>query len=99
MQSVLFCPPEIISAEREIFKFIWSTNEKQNGIDRISRSIMKNDYANGGMKVTDVECLNRSLKLRQVVRAQNSNHVISSLQSIALGNKKMNTSLNKNTVT
>jgi exonuclease III len=37
MQSVRFLPPEIINAEREIFKFIWSTNEKQNGIDRISR--------------------------------------------------------------
>ncbi len=85
MQSVRFLPPEIINAEREIFKFIWSTNEKQNGIDRISRSIMKNDYENGGMKVPDIECLDRSLKLRQVVRAQNSNHVISRIQTLALG--------------
>jgi exonuclease III len=87
MQSVRFLPPEIINAEREIFKFIWLTNEKQNGIDRISRSIMKNDYENGGMKVPDIECLDRSLKLRQVVRAQNSNHVISRIQTLALGHK------------
>jgi hypothetical protein len=38
------------------------------------------------MKVTDVECLDRSLKLRQVIRAQNSKHVNSIIQKLALGN-------------
>ena len=93
MQSVRFRPLDIISAEREIFKFIWSTSEKQNGIDRIARSVMKNDYEKGGMKVTDVECLDRSLKLRQVIRAQNSRHIISSIQSVVLGNKEYNHNL------
>ena len=53
------------SIERIIFKFIWSTSKNSNGIDRISRSIMKNEYEYGGMKVTDVESLDRSIKLRQ----------------------------------
>jgi hypothetical protein len=43
---------------------------------------MKNDYSNGGMKVTDVESLDRSLKLKQFIRAHNSNHVISKIQAL-----------------
>ena len=82
MQSYGFDEPEIINTERIIFKFLWSTNDKQNGIDRIKRSIMKNDYEKGGMKVTDVESLDRSLKLKQFIRAHKSNHVISRIQAL-----------------
>ena len=81
MQAYDFKDPEIVQIERTIFKFLWSTNENQNGIDRIKRSIMKNEYSEGGMKVTDIECLNRSLKLRQFVRGFKANHVISDIQS------------------
>jgi hypothetical protein len=42
---------------------------------------MKNDYSNGGMKVTDVESLDRALKLKQFIRASKSNHSISDIQS------------------
>ena len=82
MQSYGFDNAELISAERMIFKFLWSTKDNQNGIDRIKRSIMKNDYSKGGMKVTDVECLDRSLKLKQFFRANRSNHVISRIQTL-----------------
>jgi hypothetical protein len=41
---------------------------------------MKNDYLEGGIKVTDVECLNKSLKLRQFIRASSSKHPISKIQ-------------------
>jgi hypothetical protein len=82
MQSYGFKTEEIIVAERMIFKFLWSTNENPNGIDRIKRSIMKNEYDKGGMKVTDVECLERSLKLRQFIRASSSKHVISRIQNL-----------------
>ncbi len=43
---------------------------------------MKNDYSKGGMKVTDVESLDRSLKLKQFIRTYNSNHVISKIQAL-----------------
>jgi hypothetical protein len=76
MQSYSFKDEDIRSAERMIFKFQWSNNENHNGIDRISRSIMKNEYEHGGMKVPDVDCLDRSLKLRQFIRASKSKHVI-----------------------
>jgi hypothetical protein len=50
---------------------------------------MKNEYDKGGMKVTDVECLERSLKLRQFIRASTSKHVISKIQNlITNGNTK-----------
>jgi hypothetical protein len=81
MQSYGFEQSEITKIERSIFKFLWSTQENQNGIDRIKRSIMKNDYQKGGMKVTDIDCLNRSLKLKQFIRAMNSKHAISMVQS------------------
>ena len=82
MQAYEFGMAEIVMIERTIFKFLWSTANNPNGIDRIKRSIMKNEFPKGGMKVTDVECLNRSLKLKQFIRAHNSNHVISRIQAM-----------------
>ena len=82
MQSYGYREAEMKSIERIIFKFIWSTSNNSNGIDRISRSIMKNEYEYGGMKVTDVESLDRSIKLRQYLRAQKSKHVISKIQCL-----------------
>jgi len=82
MQAYGFKDAELINTERIIFKFLWSTNENPNGIDRIKRAIMKNDYSKGGMKVTDVESLDRSLKLKQFIRAYNSNHIISKIQAL-----------------
>jgi hypothetical protein len=82
MQSYGFSEHDLSNVEKIIFKFIWSTKETQNGVDRIKRAVMKNDYDKGGMKITDVECLNRSLKLRQFIRAHNSRHAISTIQDI-----------------
>ena len=82
MQAYDFKISELINTERVIFKFLWSANENPNGIDQIKRTIMKNDYSKGGMKVADVESLDRSLKLKQFIRAHNSNHVISRIQDL-----------------
>ena len=82
MQSYGFNKQELASTERIIFQFLWSTKDNPKGIDRIKRSIMKNEYEKGGMRVTDVESLNRSLKLKQFIRAHNSNHVISKIQAL-----------------
>jgi hypothetical protein len=81
MQSYAFNKPDIVWAERVIFGFIWSSGSEKLGKDRIKRSILKNDYKEGGLKVTDVECLDRSLKLRQYVRAATSNHSIAKIQT------------------
>jgi hypothetical protein len=86
MQSYGFKSEDIIQTERIIFKFLWSNGEIQNGVDRIKRSIMKNKISKGGLNVTDVECLNRSLKLRQFIRAQKSEHVIADIQKYLTGN-------------
>jgi hypothetical protein len=81
MQSYGFKKSEIVSTEREIFKFLWSTKDNENGRDRIKRSIMKNDYVEGGLKITDIDSLNRALKLRQFIRAFKSNHEIRKIQA------------------
>ena len=90
MQSYGFKDADLKLAERQIFQFIWSSKENHKGIDRISRAIMKNSYENGGMKVTDVECLNRSIKLKQFIRAQKSNHIISKIQCLITGSQNNN---------
>ena len=68
--------------EKIIFGFIWRSHrsERDRGIDRIKRSILKNKYVEGGLNVTDIECLDRSLKTRQFVRADRSNHPIKLIQ-------------------
>jgi len=93
MQTYKFKPQDLKNVEKLIFNFIWSTNEKQNGIDRISRKVMKNEFEEGGMRVTDVDCLDRSLKLRQFIRADNSKHVISKLQKIIVGTQSEKSTL------
>jgi hypothetical protein len=42
---------------------------------------MKNEYSKGGLMVTDVECLDRALKIRQFIRASNINHPVSKIQA------------------
>ena len=72
--------------ERIIFGFIWqsSRSEKEKGIDRIKRSVLKNDISEGGLNVTDVDCLNRALKLRQFIIANNTKHPIKQIQKYCL---------------
>jgi hypothetical protein len=79
MQCYAFEKKEIILTERIIFGFLWSTSESR-GIDRIKRSVMKNEISKGGMKICDVECLQNSLKLRQFIRANESKHAIAEIQ-------------------
>jgi hypothetical protein len=43
---------------------------------------MKIGYSKDGMKVMDVESLDRSLKLKQFIRAYKPNHVISKIQAL-----------------
>ena len=85
MQCYEFKSEEIVKIERSIFKFLWSTTINPNGIDRIKRTIMKNDYSKGGLNITDIECLDRSLKLRQFIRSIETNHEIAKIQELVAG--------------
>ena len=59
--------------------------EKERGVDRIKRSVLKNDCDIGGLNIiTDVDCLNKALKLRQYIRAGKSSHPISSIQRFCM---------------
>jgi hypothetical protein len=91
MQCVEFAKSEITKIEQYIFNFLWDTKniEETRARDRIKRSVMKNDYNEGGLKITDVECLDRALKLRQYIRANNSKHVIKVIQEYCSDNNKV----------
>ncbi len=56
----------------------WS---KLHVCERIKRSVFKAEYEERGLKVPDIECLDRSLKLKQFLSASKSGHVIASLQA------------------
>ena len=78
----------IIRIERSSFGFLWigCRSEKEKGIDRIKRSVLKNGYECGGLNITDVDCLNISLKLRQFIRANSADHPIRMVQQYCLEN-------------
>ncbi len=59
-------------------------SDSKKGIDIIKRSILKKDKAEGGLNITDVECLNKSLKLRQYIRANKSKHPIKMMQEYCM---------------
>jgi hypothetical protein len=61
MQTYRFNDIDLKHIEQTIFNFLWSTSENPKGIDRVKRAILKNSYVEGGLMVTDVECLNKSL--------------------------------------
>jgi hypothetical protein len=89
MQCCDFDDQSIIEIERKIFGFIWSNQNSELGkraIDRIKRSILKNEYEKGGLNATDIDALDRSLKLRQYIRAGTINHPIRIIQQTCLDN-------------
>ena len=48
-----------------LFKFLW------NGVDKVTRVSAINDYERGGLKLIDVDCMIRSLRLRWQQRVFN----------------------------
>jgi hypothetical protein len=68
--------------ESLIFKFVWSKDwNKLHVCERLKRSVLKAEYEEGGLKAPNIECLDRSLKLKQFLRASKSRHVIASFQT------------------
>jgi hypothetical protein len=82
MQCINIKEEDLKIVERLIFGFLWSKkdSESSRAVDRIKRSIMKNDYCKGGLKITDIECMDKSLKLKQYIRANYVSHNISKVQ-------------------
>jgi len=76
MQNTHFEPTDIKKLERIIYRFIW------NGPDKIKRTIIQGEYKEGGLKAPNIEAMNKTLKLKQVLRAALSNHDIKHAQKI-----------------
>ena len=72
--------------EKINFGFVWigSKSDKERGIDRIKRAVFKNGYDSGVLNMTDMDCLNRSLKLKQFVRANGVNHTKKAIQKYCI---------------
>ena len=51
----------IVRTERSKFGFVFigCKSEKERGINRIKRSVLKNSNEAGGLIITDIDCLNR----------------------------------------
>ena len=78
----------LVRTERSSFVFFWIgyKSETERGNNIIKRSVLKNGYEHGGLNITDIECLNRSVKLRQFMRAWSVDHPISTIQMYCLEN-------------
>ena len=64
--SILPTPKEVVSElNRLLFKFLW------NGVDKVTRVSAINDYERGGLKMIDVDCMIRSLRLGWLQRVFN----------------------------
>jgi hypothetical protein len=78
---------ELVLVERLIFKFVWSKDwYKVHACKRIKRSVLKAEYEEGELKAPDIECLDKSLKLKQFLRASKSRQVIASFQTYSSEN-------------
>jgi hypothetical protein len=90
MQCITFHKEQLVQIERLIFAFLWgNTNTESNQArDRIERAIMKNEHSKGGLNITDIDCLNKSLKLRQYIRACRSSHTVRNVQFLCMHKSK-----------
>ena len=85
MQAVEYDEVTLKEVESFIFGFLWSKNITiAKAPDRIKRSVMKQDYDAGGLKVPDIKAMNDALKLKQFFKANNSNHPIKMIQKYIL---------------
>lgn len=76
MQNTFLNKTTIKEIESLVYKYIWK------GPDKIKRSIIQMDYKDGGLKGPNIEALDKTLKLKQVLRASGSNHDINIAQRI-----------------
>ena len=66
--SMLPTPKEVVKQLNQmIFKFLW------NGTDKVSRVLTINEYSEGGLKMIDLECMVKSLRLAWLERIFNHN--------------------------
>jgi hypothetical protein len=86
MQCVKIDATQLSQIEQYIFNFLWDTKdyEATRARDRIKRSILKNDFNEGGLKIIDIECMDKALKLKQYIRASKSKHNICKIQQFCI---------------
>ena len=88
MQNSVFDEKDIKAIERICYNFLWNKKaDKAKAYERISRKKLKCPYNAGGINSPDINCLNKALKIMQLIRStsENNKHFINSVQVEALG--------------
>ena len=60
--------------------WVSSKSENDRGIDRIKRSILKNEFSEGGLNINDVECLNYLIRIALKIHELGSCHLSDSVR-------------------
>jgi len=86
MQCVKIEDIHLAQVEQYIFNFLWDTKDYEGtrARDRIKRSVLKNDFNDGGLKIIDIECMDKALKLKQYIRASKTKHSICKIQQFCV---------------
>ena len=75
----------ISDLERKLYKFIW--NDKP---DKIGRNTLSQNYSDGGLKMINLRCFIKSMKLSWVKRLINDDSLLSQIFETCIGDRKCN---------
>jgi hypothetical protein len=67
IQNTFYEISDLKDIEKAVYKSIL------NGPDKIKRKIMQEDYNRGGLKCPNIEALDKTLKMKQILRSSKSN--------------------------
>ncbi len=78
LQATTIKPIDIKRIDDIIFRFIWNTKSTSNRcIGKINRKTLKAEISKGGLKAPDMEMIDRSIKLKHILRCLETSHPIS----------------------
>ncbi len=76
LQNTAYDQKDLEKIDSMVYKFIW------NGPDKIKRETIRKNFCEGGLKGPDIAALDKTLKLKQTLRACTSNHDIQRIQNV-----------------
>jgi len=78
LQATSIRNKELTKIEDIIFRFVWNTKVTSSRcIGRINRNTIKASMDKGGLKAPDITIIDKSIKLKNIVRCMHSDHPIS----------------------
>jgi len=78
LQATIIKLQDLKKIEDLIFRFIWSIKASNpKCIGKIRRDVLKSNIDKGGLRAPDIEMINRSIKLKHIIRCMKGSHPIS----------------------